>query len=220
MAPTYAPLGSGEDQRPHHGQRTPAWIRVLWFFQAAVALLRILFVALFLVAFLLIASLLGVPALGFILVALILGLDIFLSTFIVVTAYRQLFNKADKRTRLRREVYKGAIATWLFISFVSLPKGTKPSLEMDAEQRRVFDMLIKKIWIGQLLVTIAIIGLFYPPLWVAFKERHAEKERANEGRGEIELEDHEIQLLERVSVDTLDGLAEEDEEIDCAKAKA
>ncbi|KAL1610313.1 hypothetical protein SLS60_001979 [Paraconiothyrium brasiliense] len=213
MVPMYTPLGSGEDQR------TPAWIRVLWFLQAAVALLRVLFVALILVAGLLVASLLGAPALVFIFVILILAFDIFLSTFIVLTAYRQLFNKADKRTRLRREVCKAAIATWLFISFASLPKDTKPSLEMDAEQRRVFDMFIKKIWIGQLLVTVVIIGLFYPPLWVAFKERHAEKERANEGRGEIELEDHEVRLLGRVSVDTLDGFAEGDEEVDRTKVK-
>jgi hypothetical protein len=62
-------------------------------------------------------------------------------------------------------------------------------------------------------------GLFYPPLWVAFKERNAEKEVTDEGRGEIELDDHEIGLLGRTSVDTLDGLVEEDEEIGHGKVK-
>jgi hypothetical protein len=62
-------------------------------------------------------------------------------------------------------------------------------------------------------------GLFYPPLWVAFKKRNAEKEGADQGRGEIELEDHEIGLLGRTSVDTLDGLVEEDEEVGRARVK-
>jgi small-conductance mechanosensitive channel len=70
MAPTYSPLGSDENQRAHHGQRTPVWIRILWFFQAGVALLRICLVGLMLVAALLIASMIDAPALVFVFVIL------------------------------------------------------------------------------------------------------------------------------------------------------
>ncbi|KAF2444925.1 hypothetical protein P171DRAFT_485006 [Karstenula rhodostoma CBS 690.94] len=240
MAPTstYMPLRSGEHH--HHRKDTAAWIRVLWFFQAGVALLRICFVAVTLVVALLLCSMLNAPALVFVGIILyfthliisppllhapnldrdrMFGFDILLASFILRQVWKQLFHIVDKRTTLRREVYKAVIATWLFVSFASLPKDVKPATELDEQQRAVFELFINNIWVGQLLVTVVIVGIFFPPLWVAFRERNAEKEGTNEGRGEIELEDHEIQLLGRTSVDTLDGLAEEDEENGRAKFK-
>jgi hypothetical protein len=70
--------------------------------------------------------------------------------------WKQLFRTGDKRTRLRREVYKAGIATWLFVSFASLPKDVKPATELDAQQRAAFDTIVRNMWIGQLLVTVVI----------------------------------------------------------------
>jgi hypothetical protein len=86
----------------------------------------------------------------------ILGLDIFVSSFVVLQVWKQLFRIADKRTTLRREVYKAGIATWLFVSFASLPKNVKPVTALDAQQRAAFEAMVRKIWIGQLLVTVVI----------------------------------------------------------------
>jgi hypothetical protein len=53
-------------------------------------------------------------------------------------------------------VYKAGIATWLFVSFASLPKDVKPATELDAQQRAAFDTIVRNMWIGQLLVTVVI----------------------------------------------------------------
>lgn len=58
---------------------------------------------------------------------------------------------------LRREVYKAGIATWLFISFASVPKDVKPGLELDEHQRAVFDMMIRKIWVWRVVVAVVIV---------------------------------------------------------------
>lgn len=60
MAPTqaYTPLHASSKQK----KDTPVWIRISWFFQAAIAILRILFVALTLGVAMLLASMMNAPA--------------------------------------------------------------------------------------------------------------------------------------------------------------
>ncbi|KAF1974820.1 hypothetical protein BU23DRAFT_91462 [Bimuria novae-zelandiae CBS 107.79] len=145
-------------------------------------------------------TMMGVPGWVIVFVWVFVVFDIAMNTVIIVQVYKQ-FSRARESVsvRLRREIYKAVMATWLFESFAGVPKEPFGGQKLDAKQQEMFD------GVAQMVVTGFVMAVFYPPLWVAWRDRQVEKARG-EGDGEIELEEHRVMLVERRSVDTLDGL--------------
>ena len=91
--------------------------------------------------------------------------DLWLSGFIIVQVHQQ-FHAERTRTRtasitLRKEVYKAAIATWLFVSFASVPKDVSQdvgdSYGFDEKQMEEFKKALSDVWIARVVVMVVVM---------------------------------------------------------------
>ncbi|KAJ4305079.1 hypothetical protein N0V90_000609 [Kalmusia sp. IMI 367209] len=161
----------------------------------------------------------GAPSFMFIVIYIFVGLDIWMCGFIIMTVYRQYIDKErDVKKMLKREAIKTAFATYLFLwglvtnpgkSLSPIKTDTGKGKELDKGTKEAIEKMAIRLWIWHIVVVVLIIVLFYPPLWLAYQDWKTEKTRS-EG-GYIELEEHQIRLLDRASMDILDDGIEQDD---------
>lgn len=77
-----------------------------------------------------------------------------LNGFIIVQVWQQFAHPQTAKVALRREVYKAAIATWLFVSFVGTTDKPKAYAQLNEEQKKGFDEAMERMWIVNVVVVL------------------------------------------------------------------
>ena len=73
--------------------------------------------------------------------------------------WQQLSRPFPASDTVRKEVYKAAMATWLFVSFVAVPTDEKPPSyqALDARQKELFDKIMRNVWVAHMVVVVVVV---------------------------------------------------------------
>ncbi|KAF2689275.1 hypothetical protein K458DRAFT_413570 [Lentithecium fluviatile CBS 122367] len=190
-------------------------LKYIWALQGIIALPRLYLIAF--ISLIMFWMFMFTPGLA-IVIWLFCAIDLVMTLSIILTVVRQYHNKetATAAVTFRREAMKAAFATylWLWALFtdpkrVFKPEDSQSGLDPKAERTLVI------INIYLMVLTVVVILVFYPSVWLAYRDWRAEREAKRCEDVEFGVaggEEDRIRLLDRSSIDDILGDLIEDDD--------